>query len=213
MGGDGVEIAALPFAVCPDKVRPRLSTHVFLLSPAWCGGKRAKMLLNPAASFDLAVRLRRGTLSLGDALAADVSPATVVTLYMLGSGNAALRPLLTRQLRPGSRIVSHAFSMDEWEPDQKDMVDGRTVHYWMVPAKADGNWQVEISGRRVPLAIKQEFQMVTGTTTINGRAVPLSGRLTGEQIDFKADLGSGPTDYRGKVSGNTITGQNWRATR
>ncbi len=48
---------------------------------------------------------------LGDALEADVSPATVVTLYMLGSGNAALRPVLTRQLRPGARIVSHAFSM------------------------------------------------------------------------------------------------------
>ena len=60
---------ASALALCPDKVRLRLSTHVFLLSPAWCGGKRAKMLLNPAASFDLAVRLRRGTLSLGEAFA------------------------------------------------------------------------------------------------------------------------------------------------
>jgi hypothetical protein len=134
-------------------------------------------------------------------------------MYLLQSVNLQLRPRILDELKPGSRVVSHAFSMDEWEPDQKDIVDGRSVHYWMVPAKADGNWQVEISGRRVPLTIKQEFQMVTGTTTINGRAVPLSGRLTGEQIDFRADLGSGPTDYRGKVSGNTITGQNWRATR
>ena len=59
----------MKFEFCPDKVRLRLVTHVFLLSPAWCGGKRAKMLLNPAASFDLAVRLRRGTLSLGEAFA------------------------------------------------------------------------------------------------------------------------------------------------
>jgi precorrin-6B methylase 2 len=77
---------------------------------------------------------------LGDALAADVSPATVVTLYMLGSGNAALRPLLTRQLRPGARIVSHAFSMGPtWPADKVDQFvsargDDVTLYFW----KADG---------------------------------------------------------------------------
>jgi precorrin-6B methylase 2 len=77
---------------------------------------------------------------LGDALAADVSPATVVTLYMLGSGNAALRPLLTRQLRPGSRIVSHAFSMGPtWPADKVDQFvsargDEVTLYLW----RADG---------------------------------------------------------------------------
>lgn len=77
---------------------------------------------------------------LGDALAADVSPATVVTLYMLGSGNAALRPLLTRQLRPGARIVSHAFSMGPtWPADKVDQFvsargDEVTLYLW----RADG---------------------------------------------------------------------------
>ena len=77
---------------------------------------------------------------LGDALAADVSPATVVTLYMLGSGNAALRPILTRQLRPGARIVSHAFSMGPtWPADKVDHFlsargDEVTLYLW----KADG---------------------------------------------------------------------------
>jgi precorrin-6B methylase 2 len=77
---------------------------------------------------------------LQDALAADVSPATVVTLYMLGSGNAALRPLLTRQLRPGARIVSHAFSMGPtWPADKVDHFtsargDEVTLYLW----KADG---------------------------------------------------------------------------
>jgi precorrin-6B methylase 2 len=77
---------------------------------------------------------------LGDVLAADVSPATVVTLYMLGSGNAALRPLLTRQLRPGTRIVSHAFSMGPtWPADKIDQFvsargDEVTLYFW----KADG---------------------------------------------------------------------------
>ena len=77
---------------------------------------------------------------LGDALAADVSPATVVTLYMLGSGNAALRPVLTRQLRPGARVVSHAFSMGPgWPADKTDHFtsargDEVTLYLW----KADG---------------------------------------------------------------------------
>jgi ubiquinone/menaquinone biosynthesis C-methylase UbiE len=77
---------------------------------------------------------------LGDALAADVSPATVVTLYMLGSGNAALRPVLTRQLRPGARVVSHAFSMGPSWPAQKidhftsARGDEVTLYLW----KADG---------------------------------------------------------------------------
>jgi SAM-dependent methyltransferase len=77
---------------------------------------------------------------LEDAMKADVSDATVVTLYMLASGNAALRPLLTRQLRPGARIVSHAFSMGPtWPADKVDHFtsvrgDEITLYLW----KADG---------------------------------------------------------------------------
>ena len=75
---------------------------------------------------------------LGDALKADVSQATVVTLYLLSSSNLRLRPLLTKQLKPGSRIVSHAFSMGDWEPLKTITVDDqdypRTIYLW----KADG---------------------------------------------------------------------------
>jgi len=77
---------------------------------------------------------------LEDALAVDVSPATVVTLYLLGSSNAKLRPLLTKQLRPGARIVSHAFSMGPtWPADSIDRFttvrgDEITLYLW----KADG---------------------------------------------------------------------------
>jgi SAM-dependent methyltransferase len=77
---------------------------------------------------------------LGDVMQADVSEATVVTLYLLGSGNAKLRPLLTRHLRPGARIVSHAFSMGPtWPPDRVDQFSSRegdavTLYLW----KADG---------------------------------------------------------------------------
>ena len=71
-----------------------------------------------------------------DAMLTDVSEATVVTLYLLSSSNAKLRPMLTRQLGPGARIVSHAFSMGAtWEPDATDRFEDergntRTLYLW-----------------------------------------------------------------------------------
>ena len=70
-----------------------------------------------------------------DAMTVDVSEATVVTLYLLSSSNLKLRPLLTSQLAPGSRIVSHAFSMGDWEPDVLDRYEDergntRSLYLW-----------------------------------------------------------------------------------
>jgi cyclopropane fatty-acyl-phospholipid synthase-like methyltransferase len=78
---------------------------------------------------------RRVTFRLQDALNADVSDATVVTLYLLSAMNVQLRPILTRQLRPGARIVSHSFAMGDWEPDVVDtFIDAqgtnRTLYLW-----------------------------------------------------------------------------------
>ena len=79
------------------------------------------------------------TFKLQDALATDLSEATVVTLYLLSASNLKLRPILTRQLKPGARIVSHAFSMGDWQPDKVDTFTDtansqRTLYLW----KADG---------------------------------------------------------------------------
>ncbi|RZP26578.1 class I SAM-dependent methyltransferase [bacterium] len=70
-----------------------------------------------------------------DAMTVDVSEATVVTLYLLSSSNLKLRPLLTTQLAPGARIVSHAFSMGDWEPDVLDQYEDergntRSLYLW-----------------------------------------------------------------------------------
>ncbi|MEX2593706.1 MAG: class I SAM-dependent methyltransferase [Anditalea sp.] len=65
----------------------------------------------------------------------DVSEASVVTLYLLNSLNMKLRPILLEQLKPGTRIVSHAFNMGDWEPDKTIKVDGSTIHLWTVPEK------------------------------------------------------------------------------
>lgn len=76
---------------------------------------------------------------LQDAMTADVSPATVVTLYLLSSSNLKLRPRLTKQLRPGARIVSHAFSMGDWVPDkQETFVDSNGISRYLFLWVADG---------------------------------------------------------------------------
>lgn len=72
---------------------------------------------------------------LGDLFESDFSEASVVTLYLLSSLNLRLRPSLLEQLKPGTRIVSHAFSMGDWEPEKTQTVDGTRIYLWIVPEK------------------------------------------------------------------------------
>jgi ribosomal protein L11 methylase PrmA len=71
----------------------------------------------------------------GDLFEVDLSPASVVTLYLLPSLNQKLMPKLMKELKPGTRIVSHAFDMGEWKPEQELDVDGRRVYYWTIPKR------------------------------------------------------------------------------
>lgn len=71
----------------------------------------------------------------GNLFEMDFSKASVVTLYLLPSVNLKLRPQLLEQLKPGTRIVSHAFDMDDWKPEQTVNVDGATIYLWTVPEK------------------------------------------------------------------------------
>jgi precorrin-6B methylase 2 len=71
-----------------------------------------------------------------DLFETDLRPATVVTLYLLESLNLKLQPKLVKELKPGTRVVSHAFSMGPWTPDQELTVDGRRVYLWKIPPKA-----------------------------------------------------------------------------
>lgn len=75
----------------------------------------------------------RVTFQQGDLFEADIGEATVVTLYLLPSVNAKLRPKLFRELAPGTRVVSHDFDMDEWEPDTTWTSNGETVYRWTIP--------------------------------------------------------------------------------
>ena len=71
----------------------------------------------------------------GDLFEQDLSPATVVTLYLLPSLNVKLMPKLMKELKPGTRIVSHAFDMGDWKPEKELDVDGRKVYFWTIPKR------------------------------------------------------------------------------
>lgn len=74
----------------------------------------------------------------GDLFEQDLSKADVVTLYLLPSVNERLKPKLLRELRPGTRVVSHSFDMGDWQPTQTVQVEGRTVYLWIIPEQGQG---------------------------------------------------------------------------
>ena len=142
-----------------------------------------------------------------DIFATDFSKATVITLYLLPELNLRLRPKIL-EMKPGTRIASHQFNMAEWEPDQTDLIDGRSVHYWMVPAKAAGHWTVQQPGGAIELTLTQSFQKLAGSAKSGGRAMDVKeAKLAGEMISFSVIGDDGkPREYTGRVSGKTMEG-------
>src|SRR5690606_18523623 len=131
----------------------------------------------------------------------DFSNASVLTMYLLPDVNISLRPKIL-DLAPGTRVVSHAFDMDEWEPDHFERVDGRSVYLWIVPAKVDGNWSLEGPDGALQLQLAQEFQNVSGTaTTSSGKAQPVMGKINGHNIEFSVGEGDSAMRYSGNVQG------------
>lgn len=114
----------------------------------------------------------------GDLMDADFSAATVVTLYLLDLVNLALRPRLLNELRPGTRIVSHAFQMGDWKADQQHHSAGINIYKWIVPANVAGIWEWQTDGGdHYRVALTQKYQIVTGSAWINNQARVLNGAL------------------------------------
>lgn len=153
------------------------------------------------------------TFEKADLFETDLSKAQVITMFLLPTINMKLRPTLL-DLKPGTRIVSNTFTMEDWASDEtqsitEDCVSWCSAHLWIVPAKVEGSWQMPGGD----LVLMQQFQMVTGT--LGGQAIA-DGRLRGDQLTFKVN---GAT-YTGRVNGATITGTvaggpggQWNATR
>ena len=76
----------------------------------------------------------------GNLFETDFSKATVITMYLLNSVNMKLRPHMLEKLRPGTRVVSYYFNMNEWEPDKQILINNSDVYYWVIPAKVNGKW-------------------------------------------------------------------------
>jgi SAM-dependent methyltransferase len=137
-----------------------------------------------------------------DIFESDFSKATVVTMYLLPQLNLKLRPTILG-LKPGTRVVSHAFTMGEWAADQTVEQEGRTAYLWIVPAHVDGTWTCQLPSDRAELSLTQQFQNVQGILKTSGREFALSNiRLQGSQISFVADK----HNYSGSVSGGVIEG-------
>ncbi len=147
----------------------------------------------------------------------DLSPATVLTMYLLPSINVKLRPKILA-LRPGTRVVSHDFTMGDWKPDLTETTNWR-VHFWIVPAQIAGRWQVKSGDRTFTLAIDQTYQEFRGTVSIDGRANPLRNtKLRAANIEFTIDIDGKSTTLSGIVSGDRMQGRSsasgdWAATR
>jgi SAM-dependent methyltransferase len=137
--------------------------------------------------------------------------ATVVALYLLPEINLRLRPRLLTELRPGSRIVSHAFDMGDWRPEAMEAHDGRRIFLWIVPAVAGGAWALtDADGTSFLLDIEQRFQQLTGTLAGGGRVAELEGSLRGTALRFTA----GGRVYSGTIGDAAIAGEGgWRAVR
>jgi hypothetical protein len=145
----------------------------------------------------------------------DLSKADVISMYLLTDLNLKLRPRLL-ELKPGTRIVSHAFNMGDWLPEQKDTLSPRyDVYLWIVPAKVEGRWNVQRGEKKFVVEFKQKYQEVTGTAQVNGKSVPVqNGRLRGTEISFDVQVDGQYGVFRGEVDGNTIKGSGgWSARR
>ena len=150
----------------------------------------------------------KATFVQADLFKADLSKATVITMFLLPSINMQLRPSILN-LKPGTRIVANTFTMEDWDADETQSVTDNcsswcTALLWIVPAKVQGTWKTP----QGTLTLTQEFQNVTGN--LNGTPIT-AGKLTGDQISLTV----GGTTYTGRVNaaGNAIAGGNLNATK
>ena len=141
-----------------------------------------------------------------------MAKADVMTMYLLTEINLRLRPKILEELKPGARVVSHAFGMGDWKPDVEEVVDGKQVYLWHVPAKVGGKWEVK-GDQPMTLELSQNFQMVSGKATVNGKPADVSGRLKGKEITLTIDADGKKQELKGTVEGGEVKGTGWSATK
>jgi len=134
-----------------------------------------------------------------------LGPASVVTMFLLPEVNLRLRPRILAELEPGSRVVSHAFGMGEWQPDAAARAGGARVYLWVVPAQVSGAWQYALDGSPSTLHLAQEYQRLSGRLETGQGTYPIrQGFVRGTGVSFVLDLPGGSRALQGQVQGNQI---------
>jgi SAM-dependent methyltransferase len=158
-----------------------------------------------------------------DLFKTDISPATVLTMYLLPDTVNLLRDKLLRELRPGTRVLSHDYPLSGWIPEkyvQMDLEDkvkisGVTttlIYLYVVPAKVGGRWQATLPGGAATLRLRQQITRVSGSARYGGQDVALEDvKLRGEHLSFRL----AGREFSGRVDGAAIAGDDgaWRAQR
>ena len=170
-----------------------------------------ELVAKARANARLAGVADRARFEAGDALRADVTQANVVTVYLLPSLLDQLQPRLLAQLKPGARVVTHAFTFKGWLPDRAETVrlssrhegqgDQSRVYLWVIPAQVRGAWQASGGWQ---LRIHQNYQAIEVEATLAGRALEVrQARLQGTALAFS---GAGFA-FNGRVEGGRLAGE------
>ena len=150
----------------------------------------------------------------GDVLEADISAASVVTVYLLPDLFNRLQPTLLRRLQPGTRIVSHAFTMTGWRPDGRETMriakphpgqgDESSLYLWIVPAEVRGVWQAGERSAETRIRIHQNFQEIELEGRLLGREIASSrASVRGRAVSWDAN----GLRFQGRLEGERIAGE------
>src|SRR5438067_6202291 len=142
-----------------------------------------------------------------DIFATDFSQATVITLYLLPALNMKLRPAILA-MKPGTRVASLSFTMEDWEADEVSTMDGRRAYFWIVPANVMGTWSLDAGGQKTEISLEQTFQKINGTVSLGSAQGGLrEARLRGPHISFAyVDQAGSRRDFSGEVNGRQMQG-------
>ena len=175
---------------------------------------------------------------LGNLFEADFHEATVMPMYLLPSVNIKLRPKIFRELKPGSRVVSHDFSMENWQPDDHATVEdedmSHDVYLWVVPANISGSWSWTAGSGpnsfEFKMDVSQKYQVAEAKAALNGATANVKEmKVAGEAVTFtlesqaggkaatftfegKAQKGELAGTVRGRVDGRDVS-YPWKAVR
>jgi SAM-dependent methyltransferase len=136
------------------------------------------------------------------------SDADVLFLYLLPALNVRLRPRILDELQPGTRVVSHAFTMGDWDADERTVVSDKTIFFWVVPAKVAGQWQLTLpNGEQGTLSLTQKYQKVEGTLKTKAQSLPITeGRLKGKALTIAFGKGNDTGTFTAEIEGNRLKG-------